>query len=382
MNLQIGICTDDGRTVDKTFSVISTVSGKIKGNADIINPIFEIATPSNLGINYCYCSEWARYYYIDSIEVMQGGKVALHCRVDVLKSFSAGIKALSVIIDKQEYIQNGNMYRDDGSFVTTAKHYNEVKEFNGSSFNSNGKFILICAGGEGTETGGGGGEDNPPVEQKTLSSITATLTGTYDTNNSISDVTSHITVTAHYSDSTTATVTGTFDTSNVVMSTAGTYSIGVSYTEGGVTKTTSVSVVVAQAGGGEEPTRELVYSEDFIEADITSDNTNIGVSTWNNIRDRYYTYEFEYEITNNVGSNNSLRATNAMTSFKLFSANVNRTSMTHTFKAIGSTRTGQPFVCRISTAGNSYHIKIWNLKIYLESEDYTPPVALFAPDEP
>lgn len=260
MNLQIGICTDDGRTVDKTFSVISTTSGKIKGNADIINPIFEIATPSNLNINYCYCSDWARYYYIDSIEVMQGGKVALHCRVDVLKSFSAGIKALSVIIDKQEYVQNGNMYRDDGSFVTTAKHYNEVKEFNGSSFNSNGKFILICAGGEGIETGGGG-EDNPPVEQKTLSSITALLTGTYDTNNSISDVTSHITVTAHYSDSTTATVTGTFDTSNVVMGTAGTYSIGVSYTEGGVTKTTSVSVVVAQAGGGEpvEPTK--VYLE-------------------------------------------------------------------------------------------------------------------------
>lgn len=80
-----------------------------------------------------------------------------------------------------------------------------------------------------------------------LSSITAVLTGTYTTENAISDVTSHITTTAHYSNGTTATVVGTYDTSGVTMSTAGTYSIGVSYTEGGITETTSVSLTVTDA---------------------------------------------------------------------------------------------------------------------------------------
>lgn len=129
-----------------------------------------------------------------------------------------------------------------------------------------------------------------------------------------------------------------------------------------------------------EPSRELVYSEDFIEADIGA-NTDIGASDWTNIVGRYYTYEFEYEITNNVGSNNSLRATNAMTNFMTFSKNVSRTSATKTFIAAGSKRSGRPFACRVGTSGNSYHIKIWNLKIYQEPEDYAP-FMLLASDEP
>ena len=79
----------------------------------------------------------------------------------------------------------------------------------------------------------------------TLSSISATKTTTsYNTGDTLSTV--DITVTATYSDTTTSNVTSdaVFDTTNVNMSTAGTYNIGVSYTEGGVTKTTTVSITV------------------------------------------------------------------------------------------------------------------------------------------
>lgn len=85
-----------------------------------------------------------------------------------------------------------------------------------------------------------------PPSTKTLVSITATKTVT---NYSVGDTlsTADITVTAHYDDTTTATVVGTYDTSGVDMSVAGTYSIGVSYTEGGVTATTSISITVSAA---------------------------------------------------------------------------------------------------------------------------------------
>ena len=85
---------------------------------------------------------------------------------------------------------------------------------------------------------------------KELSSISAVLSGTYDTSDTISEVTSNIAVTATYSDTTTANVTSSaeFDTTQVDMTTAGTYSIGVRYTEGGVTKTTTVSLTVNASG--------------------------------------------------------------------------------------------------------------------------------------
>lgn len=87
-----------------------------------------------------------------------------------------------------------------------------------------------------------------PPKVKTLVSISATKTvTTYSVGDTLS--TADIAVTATYNDTTTTDVTASavFDTSNVNMNTAGTYSIGVSYTEGGVTETTSVSITVSAA---------------------------------------------------------------------------------------------------------------------------------------
>lgn len=81
---------------------------------------------------------------------------------------------------------------------------------------------------------------------KTLASISASKTTTaYAINGTLS--TADITVTATYSDTTTADVTASaqYDTSNVDMTTAGAYTIGVSYTEDGVTATTTVGITVS-----------------------------------------------------------------------------------------------------------------------------------------
>ncbi len=87
--------------------------------------------------------------------------------------------------------------------------------------------------------------DEPIV--KALDSITASKTATsYVVGDTLN--TSDITVTAHYTDNTTADVTAsaTIDTTNVDMSTAGSYTIGISYTEDGITKTANITVVVAE----------------------------------------------------------------------------------------------------------------------------------------
>lgn len=85
--------------------------------------------------------------------------------------------------------------------------------------------------------------------EKTLDSISADKTTTsYTVGSTVS--TSDITVTASYTDGTTADVTksSTFDTSNINNSSAGEYNIAVSYTENGITKTTSIQISIVQSG--------------------------------------------------------------------------------------------------------------------------------------
>ena len=83
-----------------------------------------------------------------------------------------------------------------------------------------------------------------PAKSKTLVSISATKTKTsYYTDETLS--TADITVTATWSDNTTSTVPNSdvvFDTQYVDISTAGTYTIGIAYTYGEDTETTSVQV--------------------------------------------------------------------------------------------------------------------------------------------
>lgn len=84
-----------------------------------------------------------------------------------------------------------------------------------------------------------------PPKSKTLVSISATKVKTsYYTDESASGLTNDISVVATFSDSSTADVSSSavFDTSNVDLTTEGTYTIGISYTYGEDTATTSVQV--------------------------------------------------------------------------------------------------------------------------------------------
>lgn len=89
--------------------------------------------------------------------------------------------------------------------------------------------------------------------QKTLESITATKTKTtYEVDEAFSSA--DVVVTAHYSDSTTANVTSSATIGTVDTSTEGSKTLSISYTEDGVTKSTSIAITV-----GTVPSVELVY---------------------------------------------------------------------------------------------------------------------------
>lgn len=93
--------------------------------------------------NYCYIQDLERYYFIESIERMNGTIYKIRVTVDVLKSFSSQIENINAIIVKSE--------NPNDNFVNCEKSEtfeNEVINLT-DNFNHSGNLILVTSlGGE------------------------------------------------------------------------------------------------------------------------------------------------------------------------------------------------------------------------------------------
>lgn len=92
--------------VDK--SAYLTEQGKIDNvvlldTRDIITPVFILSTnPMVYNANYVFCDFTQRYYYIDNVDLMAGGRIAVHCRVDVLHTYRAEILGSVAWVDRSD----------------------------------------------------------------------------------------------------------------------------------------------------------------------------------------------------------------------------------------------------------------------------------------
>ena len=103
MHLTLYYNASERKVIGKSLQNLSTCTGVLKGDASIMNPVFILEANDNYlsGTNYLYWQETGRFYYIDDIEVMTGGRMMFYCSVDVLESFKTHIKARTATIDKQ-----------------------------------------------------------------------------------------------------------------------------------------------------------------------------------------------------------------------------------------------------------------------------------------
>ena len=146
MTITIAKCFDDHEYVDKSYTVVGTLENvHVKDDSSIVDPTFIIHTRSDLGFNYVIVPSWGRKYYVRNITVVDGVRLAVECHVDVLASFSAGIRACTGIVDKQENMSGEAKYIDDGSYVMECRDKMESYNFN-NGFTSSAH-ILITAGG-------------------------------------------------------------------------------------------------------------------------------------------------------------------------------------------------------------------------------------------
>lgn len=85
--------------VNKKIEEVQEISFDFKDDSDITNPI--LILQSYKSGNYCYIPDLNRYYYIDKIELMNGGYYKLYLEIDVLMSYK------DEIINADWYSVNG-----------------------------------------------------------------------------------------------------------------------------------------------------------------------------------------------------------------------------------------------------------------------------------
>lgn len=153
MRLEVGKVSDENAVVDKAFTVELELDVVLEENVTVSDPTFIITMPASWSpskVNYCYAPALGRYYYVNDIEVLQGPMLALHCHVDVLKSFAAGIRANTAIVDRKGEFGRFNKYINGSEYVTENRNKNQIIKFEdaeGGGFTQNPSYIFIVAGG-------------------------------------------------------------------------------------------------------------------------------------------------------------------------------------------------------------------------------------------
>lgn len=130
--------------MDKTLTNIATVSGTLKAETSIIDPVIliECNLADYVNCNYMTIATFGRSYFVDNIRSIRNGLVEFSCHVDVISSFKTQIRSNKAIIRRQE--NKWNLYLNDGTFKTYQNPNVLTKEFP-SGF-STLEFVLAVAG--------------------------------------------------------------------------------------------------------------------------------------------------------------------------------------------------------------------------------------------
>lgn len=130
----------------KEISDLMTVSGNLKAETSIIDPIIMIECDLSAvtRCNYMTISMFGRSYFVNNIRSIRTGLVEFSCHVDVLSSFASEIRGNTAIVRKQE--NNWNLYLNDGSFKVYQNPIVLTKAFP-SGFTKQ-EFVLAVSGSQ------------------------------------------------------------------------------------------------------------------------------------------------------------------------------------------------------------------------------------------
>lgn len=141
--------TDKVNKISKTKGSALALTGNLRDNCSIIDPVVDIAN-ATFDYNYAYITQFSRFYFIKNIIMLRTGLFRVEMHVDVLESNETAIKNLTAVIKRQQGVYN--LYLDDPLFKAQNKRQVQTKKLNGGfspNLNSgNPCFVLTVAGGD------------------------------------------------------------------------------------------------------------------------------------------------------------------------------------------------------------------------------------------
>ena len=117
-NLKIYTNKSNKNVINKEIDLVSELKCTFRDDIDILSPV--LLVKNYTGGNYCYISDFDRYYYIEDVGLLKGGVYQLHCAVDVLKSYA-------VELEGSEYYSNDGILFSIDNEIDFMEVYNPEK---------------------------------------------------------------------------------------------------------------------------------------------------------------------------------------------------------------------------------------------------------------
>ena len=128
-------------------------------STSIESPIFIIGGITDIsefcGINYAYLPRLGRYYFVNDVTMETGGRVALKCSIDVLKTFSKDIDSMGKTLitrqaNKRDLLLPDSMLPLKAEKVTQVLSLGSIGLDNDSNdSDKSGYFLVLSTSGKG-----------------------------------------------------------------------------------------------------------------------------------------------------------------------------------------------------------------------------------------
>lgn len=120
-------------------------TGHLIDACDVLNPVIKMAYNAyHININYCYISDFARYYFIEKY-VIEGDTVTLYMHVDVLYTYRLTILNSQCIAERSSSHYNVNL--NDNMIQAEQGYRYNVSQLPYTFDPSTGSYILMVTGG-------------------------------------------------------------------------------------------------------------------------------------------------------------------------------------------------------------------------------------------
>lgn len=131
---------------NKSLSGETSIDCDFKAPVDIENPTIYVAgTDSYDGYNYCYISEFGRYYFMTPV-AGTAQTLIFECKSDPLMSFASQIKSCPAVISRNPW--HWDLYIQDPKLPVETRTVSAIEKFPNSYFNgTNNCYILTVLGG-------------------------------------------------------------------------------------------------------------------------------------------------------------------------------------------------------------------------------------------